>query len=650
MSKIIFNMFNFSKITSKVEIKLFLISTFIFFYFYRAFPLRRIGDGAEYILQYQAITETRRPWINAVALESYSSLFQRGEISYLVSAEQIKNAFPSLATGTTFDLNHFWFYSALAGSIHIFAKFFLINLSVASSFIILHSLLFNLNLYFAWRYFKLKGVLSVFFLLLLSPLFWYGNKIHTEFFTFNLVCMATIFMYKNKIGYAALALAFCSTQNPSFAIISIILLLLFVSERRFKVFDLKNLGVIFSVFCFVSLHPLYYLWRQGVLTPQLKAGGASVGVNYENFFIWLIDPDIGLFPNWPVGFYLVVQTIMLVFVNKRKLAPFSNFIFYVLAFVTVSLFAQSSTTNLNSGGTPGVARYSLWYVGLFFPSILYFISLLYSKRKKINFIPTGILLCTLSVLTVSQYAPFRAEQYTNPTKLSRFIQTYAPTLYSPPIPVFVGRYSGIGEDLKISSVVGPDCLKMVIIVDPTRTDAISPANCLYSKSKLQNFVSQKRLKLSSDQYFTLDNKEAESIKLELMNYILQFNDKGLGGQFLGHGWSRPESWGVWTMDNTAELFFPCKVNLKDISEIKLRFNVFGNQEIAIKSENPTASTKSFHFSGANREIFIKVASNSCRQSRLKLTLEIPGAKSPQELGVSEDSRKLGIGLVMAEFS
>jgi len=43
---------------------------------------------------------------------------------------------------------------------------------------------------------------------------------------------------------------------------------------------------------------------------------------------------------------------------------------FVVSYLAISLFAQSSTQNLNSAATPGLSRYGLWYIALFFPLFL----------------------------------------------------------------------------------------------------------------------------------------------------------------------------------------------------------------------------------------------------------------------------------------
>jgi hypothetical protein len=87
-------------------------------------------------------------------------------------------------------------------------------------------------------------------------------------------------------------------------------------------------------------------------------------------YVWLFDPDVGLFPNWLPGIFIVALSIYLFI--KRKPAPLLIYLWltFTIVYTGINLWAQSSTTNLNAGATPGLARYALWNLALFFPPIL----------------------------------------------------------------------------------------------------------------------------------------------------------------------------------------------------------------------------------------------------------------------------------------
>ena len=645
MSRVLIFASQFKDGLKKTERKVFLSSVLIFFLIYRSFPKNRIGDGSEYILQYFGFLEGHRPWITPSAIKAYNEFFDSGEINYLVGSEQIQTTFSALSKGNTFDLNHFWLYSGLAVGLHLFFKFFLLDLSVTDSFVLLHAILFSLSITVAWKKYSYIGIISVLLLLFGSPLFWFGNKIHTEFFTFALVLLATILASQFRFLQASSSIALASTQNPSFSAIAFVLIFLGVFRLGKKVFRLVNLIPIALSLLLCSIHPAYYLWRQGVLTPQLKAGGASVGGNLEHFFLWLIDPDVGLFPNWPLGIVFLTLGLFIYFKDgrshKEDLPSFSLFVF---SFFLVSLYAQSSTTNLNSGGTPGLARYALWYVGLFFP--ICHAVLVWLRRDHFNY-SRLILLSSIAVVSATSIysnAPIRPEQFTNPSILSRFIQTNFSEFYSPPMPIFVGRYSGLGEDISISSVVGPDCRKIAIIADISRTRSISPAHCGYSSNALQQFVYGKRANLKEDTYFTINDELAMQLRFEPTKKLIQFSLNSEGFQILGDGWSSPESWGVWTDSKEAEMFIPCKFGKQKIDRLTLTVNSFGEQKVKI-IVNGRHSKDIYLMNSVQEPIVVKIPKNDCKSGNNLILLKIPDSKSPKELGLGEDARSLGVGLI-----
>jgi hypothetical protein len=632
----------------KTETKVFVLSVLIFFLIYRLFPQNRVGDGSEYILQYFGFLEGHRPWITSSAVTAYNEFFNSGEINYLVGSEQIQNTFSALSKGNTFDLNHFWLYSGLAAALHLFFKFFLVELSVSDSFILLHGILFGLSVTVAWKKYSYIGVMSILLLLFGSPLFWYGNKIHTEFFTFTLVLLATIFAIQSKFLQASVSLAFASTQNPSFSAIVLVLIFLSIFKLNKKVFKPVNLIQIVISLLLCGLHPAYYLWRQGVLTPQLKAGGASVGGNLEHFFLWLADPDVGLFPNWPLGIMLLSLGFSIYLKNRRTHRIDLFFSTFVIAFFLISLYAQSSTTNLNSGGTPGLARYALWYVGVFIP-ISYGV-LVWLRRDNFSYSRLLLLLSLVVVSVTSIYsnAPMRPEQFTNPSISSKFIQENFSGLYSPPIQIFVGRYSGMGEDASISSVVGPDCRKIAVIADVSRTRSVSPAHCGYSPIAIQQFVYGERVKLKKDSYFMIGDELARQLRTDPIKNLIQFSTDNEGLQFLGSGWSNPESWGVWTDAKEAELFIPCQYSNQKVKNLTMTINSFGEQNIEIIVNGST--TKQINLmNSVNKPIFLDLPKSECKNGRSQILLKIPFAASPKELGTGEDARLLGVGLVQIQL-
>jgi hypothetical protein len=624
--------------------KLFITSTIGFFVVFQAFPATRIGDGSDYVLQFEAARKSFTPWVTQNALTGYQQLVQRNEILGLVSGTSIADKFPSLHTGNIFDLNHFWLYSSLAAVLNLIFRLIFVELSVNSSFVLLHAIVFGMLIQVAKRRHKYFGVLSVLLLFVGSPMFWFGNKIHTEFITISLVTLASIYVMNKEYLLASIALSFAGTQNPSFSAIAIILL-------GFHIYEVRGLGTwpkdYFKIFLSIfvsSIHPIYYLVRHGVVTPQLKAGGASTSADFQNILIWILDPDVGLIPNWLLGLILVIA---IPFVLGSKLALDLNlkkFSIFTSAFVLISLYAQSSTQNINSGGTTGPSRYGFWYIGLFFPIALLFLTALIkhsaSLIAKISFVVLAIVI--LSALY--SFFPLRPESYTNPTSLSRVIQTHASEYYSPPIEVFVERYSGLGESA-FPSTVGPDCRKLAVSPRFLDQQVVSPKHCLFSESALSRFVGKIDKVTEKGFFYRLRDDEAENLKFEVSSGDISFNAGSPDLGLLLSGWSEPEAWGVWSVGKFSRLAIPCLISGVKAKTIQIKLSSFGDQSLTI-SNHKSSRLVSLNLIGKQLKLVeIKLQDVDCELGFHLLNFDLPESVSPASLGISDDQRILGVGLI-----
>lgn len=132
---------------------------------------------------------------------------------------------------------------------------------------------------------------------------------------------------------------------------------------------------------------------------------------------------------------------------------------------------------------------------------------------------------------------------------------------------------------------------------------------------------------------------------------LYFSKMGLGKYFLIDGWSSPEDWGVWSNGKKSELNLPIRGN-ETIREIIIRHKKFGpsfpNQqglEILINGVNQTG----FQFNNDSELIRIPFIRNDPFKEEIKLEFRYSNAKSPQELGISQDDRRIAIGLISIEL-
>ena len=127
---------------------------------------------------------------------------------------------------------------------------------------------------------------------------------------------------------------------------------------------------------------------------------------------------------------------------------------------------------------------------------------------------------------------------------------------------------------------------------------------------------------------------------------------GVATSFLGPGWSTPESWGVWSVGDAAEIYLP---DVKGMEEIIIEVAAFvrpfhPKQDVAIKLNGISLSGISIDHS--NPELIHIAITDEIKRSiprggLIALEFKFPNAVSPLDLHVSADPRKLSIGLISA---
>lgn len=612
-----------------------------------------VGDGNEYYALYYAWLDTFRPWMSPPSFASFQELVSRYEIGNLITAEQLAARFSILHVGETADFNHFWLYSFLAFGLSAPLQALGVSLQAHQSFLLLHYALLLGMFVTLFRLYRWQGLAAAVIMTLLSPMLWYLNKVHTELFTVVFTLLAVAFVHRRLYLAGALCLAMASTQNPSFALIAFIPFFYRVIMLRHK--HLSTLEVIMAIgtALLVLLHPAYYFFRYGVPTPQLLAGGASLGGNLSTFYIWLIDPDLGLLPYWPLGIVAVLLAIFISYTKKEELDDGREgnifYIFFIFSFLAINFYAHSSTTNLNSGATPGPARYALWYLPIFLPAVLYVLRNLDGRKSLISIWIVCLALNAWLNIRISD--PRETEKVATPSYLSSFVQTYLSSLYSPPDEVFAEKYSGFAENIfwvHPRAILGPDCTKVLVYPGSDRHQVTAPARCFVDTSKLQGIADAlvKERPDTAPFYARLGKEQLNNAALQLSHGEYLVGQNRNGNFIMTGGWSGQESFGVWSDGPKAKLSLPCNARQfyfgRDALSLKLVVQPFGSQDLTVKHEGQVVYKGKL---SAESEMNIALNPGTCESASMDLDIYIAKPLSPSELGQANDSRRLGIALL-----
>jgi hypothetical protein len=151
----------------------------------------------------------------------------------------------------------------------------------------------------------------------------------------------------------------------------------------------------------------------------------------------------------------------------------------------------------------------------------------------------------------------------------------------------------------------------------------------------------------------------ESYPTVHLGETIKFGREGKGFKFLvgidkyqihGWGWAYPESWGVWSEGNRAKVVLP--IPSGNPKTLELDFRAFINpqnprQRIEIFVNGSFQKRLEFTSDQGNK-VIIKLPDKIIKDY-VSLEFKLVDAKSPKELGVSDDNRKLAVGLTSANF-
>lgn len=635
--------------------------TLLFFACASRIPATRVGDGSEYYALQIAWSDTHRPYMSEPAWKEYSELHGAGSIRALVPRENLEHAFPALHLGATSDFNHFWMYSALAAGVYQAFAASGVELSIHGSFLALHALLFAIALLLISHWHGSRGTIAWIALSLGSPVLWFATKVHTEFFTVCLTVIAVAAAMKNRWAAAGVALALASTQNISFALPALVSCLAALPLGHRKEHNRALDVCLISLSAVLALaHPAYYFFRFGVITPQLVAGGAST----ENFDLlrglnFLFDLDVGLLPNWPLG--TLFATIGLFLINWKQIWGKKILLIFLFTYMVSSLLAQSATENMNSGATISVARYGLWYLCLFFPLLLGAQAEAARRIGIIGKVTVAIGLFALLAFNYSVYRPNQYEDYTSPTWASRFVYSHLPGIVDPDVEIFRERNAGMGEEPlpRPSVVLGPGCrLALVLAGHGNEPVVLGNGSCGMSRSAVVALLKQRGAWSGSggnDHYMRLSRDDIASLYTSVeRGAVVQASEPPSAlRDFLVSGWSHDEPWGVWSEGKSAKIAF----NIKDVGtgDVHLSLLVTGffygshNKVVVAPSVNdrrlPTFVLRADQALPARIDLVIPEQDVLRANGRIELILDIHSPRSPSALGMSDDHRQLGIGLI-----
>ena len=421
-----------------------LLAVFVLVAMFWPGPNQIRGDGVEYYAMAVSLAGFQTPYLTPESCALASKLL--GPLPWAPDEplfDWLKNNVGALVkNGREIDMTHFWFYSLLAAAFYWPLR--LLSLGPQYAFVLLHLTLLGVAFLVVRRKLGPLAGLCLLLIALGSPLPWFITRPQVEVFTALLAVMGFACLVAEDYLSSAVAFSLASTQNPPFAILAGLVFGLGFARKKWSLLR-WSFPVWTGAGLLCLINPAYFYVRYGFLNPVVAAGGASLGHNPstgKKMLSLFIDPDLGLFPNWPLALLLL---IVLVVLGIRKKAGLGARVWIYLGLSSLILvWSQSRTLNFNHGGTYHLSRYALWYMPLFFLALwrTFAAAAAFKAPARRAMIAALLVLCLFQGI---EYRPTRPETYLEQTRLSRFIYDRIPWLFNPVPEVFIERQIGREE-------------------------------------------------------------------------------------------------------------------------------------------------------------------------------------------------------------
>ena len=137
--------------------------------------------------------------------------------------------------------------------------------------------------------------------------------------------------------------------------------------------------------------------------------------------------------------------------------------------------------------------------------------------------------------------------------------------------------------------------------------------------------------------------------------VLSFGSGGNGTAFMRLGWSAPEQTGTWSQEETAtlEIALPVPQNRKLLLQVGGHAFVsdeYPTQEIKVTINGRSAGTLKYDIASLNGIRTIQLPTDIDYSNHLSIRMDVKRPVSPAELGLSADSRRLGLSLETLEVT
>lgn len=606
------------------------------------------GDGREYIMQTVAF---QNHFSFGVTKEDLSKAMEEFYNEAEALEAEYNNVVHMHESGNARYSNHYGAYSALVTPV----KWVILALGIYPLWA------FSITNYILW----LAAILVVFFflrtdakrkfcilaLLIFNPIIFYLSWSHSEMYIFAFVVMGLVFYYNKQYGRSILFLSIAATQNLGVMPFAMMVGIDYIVEciqqykREYNKFDYAKFAKIFwkkvipyGIFYIPAFLPL--------VSTYIRFGTYNLvaDVAMENKYLlhkaldYVFDLNLGILPYEPI--VLICFIVMTIIGLKYNMRPAIINLVGVLGM----LYIIAHQIQINSG-MQNIMRYNVWII----PVLIFFIGMNINidknngKRLIAVCVSEAVFTTAIVGYIIWGGGDFGSNQFAPWTKA---IMNSFPELYNPTHGIFYSRAIGVesyGSSEPVMYYNNAGYIRKILLSEEAEKVFYSE-NWILVDSQGNNVDKNKLKSKSVDEgqyrYINLKDNYRHLNEYGLGDKIWFFSENYNADNYVQSGISAKEDRMSWTNANIVNMsmllnsstplikghidivgtfYQPQKVTII-INENQVFFNTIeGDQDINFVFENPK-----------NRIV--------------NMTMLLPDSLSPAKLGLSEDSRNLGISI------
>lgn len=498
-----------------------------------------------------------------------------------------------------------------------------------------------------------KRTLLLVVLLSINPIIFYIEWISAEVFIYSMIGIAMVFWYRHAYKRAALFISLAGMLNPTIMIVGILMIVDYFYEMlhtdkstRYAEIILQNAkDIILFGLCFsISLIPMVYNYVNTGhinLTAAYENFTVSKESIFQRFFAYLFDLNLGFLPYFPI---LLVSSIVLIPIAVVK-KNWTYLLFQTAFYGNVVLY--SIMIHINSGMS-GIARYNAWNAALLIFSVWCCYDKMIKNKAAMIMVKTGLLLTPVILMAIiTIYGPVKANVYScrEMTPIASFVLDHFPQLYNPLPSTFCSRIKhvdgGYSYDTPLVYENGERKVKKIYAASKD-IEALNSMLCAFEENDeawLMDQINHLGIKPS---YISISCREIQRryVDYSLGQEILFFSDQYNADKYVLKGISAKEETFSWT--DGKELLLGFMLDDDKLEPLHFHMDIIGlvntAQEVKVRVNGVEIYSTTLE-NGDNSLDFDIPALDS---HTLKISLELPDAISPKELGVSSDKRELGL--------